>query len=419
MTSPRPDTPVSAADRAASHFTYIIGTYPLLTTTFIDREIELLRSRGMRVDVVAIRRPTAEISRHQRELQSTVRYLLPVGLGALIRAHLRFARTAAYWRTLIWLLSRPHRSPGKRAKTLLHFGEAVHAAAVVSAEGVRHVHAHFIDRAATVALVISRLLDVPYSVTAHANDIYVDPVMLSEKIAGAEFVATCTEFNRTHLASLVAPEVAGRIARVYHGLDVSLYDARRDPEPGPPVLLAVGQLREKKGFTYLIGAADVLRRSGYEFKVEIVGEGPLRHHLQAEIDDHGLTDVITLRGALPHDQVVEHFRKASIFVLPCVTGADGDRDGIPNVILEAMAMGLAVVSSDHSGIPEAVTPSETGILVQPRDVAGLAEALARLLDNPGTARAMGERGRTAVAEQFDVATNVELLRTRLSGGRDE
>lgn len=406
---------VAQASDGRNKYAYVIGSYPVLTTTFIDRELRLLRRRGMDIDIVSIRRPQHATSPEQQALQADVEYLLPVRLLPLIRAHARFGRSAVYWSTFLELVTGPHRSLGGRVKTVMHFGEGVHAADVLADRGVRHIHAHFIDRAAIVALIAGRLLDVPFSVTAHAKDIYVDPVLLTKKVENAAFVATCTEYNRAHLAEQVPARHEEKIVRVYHGLDVRMYKQRPRPPSPEPTLLAVGQLREKKGFVHLLDAAHLLRERGYRFRVEIVGEGPQREILGRRIEELALGGTVSLLGALAHGDVVDRYQRASIFVLPCVTGSDGDRDGIPNVILEAMAMELPVVSSNHSGIPEAVVDGETGVLVPPGDPRLLTDALAGLLDDPAGARAMGCRGREVVGERFDVGVNVDLLRLRLTG----
>ncbi len=401
----------AAHGRSEGRVVYVIGTYPLLTTTFIDREIDLLGDHGLPIDVISLRRPHGPLSPQQAARIDTVTYVLPVRPLALVVSHLGWAlkRPAVYWGTLAYLVTRPHPSLRRRLKTLLHFGEGVHVARIVrGVPGCRHLHAHFVDRAATVAMVAGRLLDLPYSVTAHANDIYVDPLLLPEKLSEARFAVTCTEHNAAHLA-----EVSGGadVTCIHHGLELDGVQGVAAPAD-PPVILAVGQLKEKKGFTHLVEACRLLRQRGHRFSCSIVGEGPQRGALETQIREAGLGDVVTLAGALDHSAVLDRYRQATLFALPCIVSADGDRDGIPNVILEAMAMGLPVVSTRHSGIPEAVDDGVSGELVAPGDAAALADAIARLLDAPELRGRMGRRGRQIVAERFDVAVNAELLLRR-------
>jgi colanic acid/amylovoran biosynthesis glycosyltransferase len=399
-----------SATAGAPRLTYVIGTYPQPTTSFIDREIRALRRSGVAIDLVSIRRPTHPLSPEQEAMRSDVRYVLPVRPASALRHHVWFAlrRPRAYVSTIAYLLSRPHPSTRARARSLLHFAVGVHVAGLVRERlHPDHVHAHFVDRAAVVALVTGRLLGIPFSATAHANDIYVAPTLLPEKIRNAKFIATCTRYNQRHLASLVEPAHRDRIRCIYHGLELPSSPARSPRER--PLVLSVAQLKEKKGLAHLIEASAILRDRGIAFDCEIVGEGPLRERLSAAIDDHGLGERVRLVGALPNDAVMRRYAEATVFALPCVEGADGDRDGIPNVILEAMAMELPVVSTRHSGIPEAVDDGCTGILVEPGDPIALADAIERLLADDVLRTRMGRDARRRVGELFDADTNARKL----------
>ncbi len=417
MTNVLPLDVSRTAEPITQSVTYIIGTYPLLTTTFIDREIRAIRARGTSVEVVSLRRPTHELSPDQAGLAADTTYIRPVKISAVVRHHAHFAirRPVRYASTLLRLATGEGQSMRDRARTIGHFGLGVHVAGqLLGGETPDRLHAHFIDRAAVVSLVAARLLDVPYSVTAHASDIYVSPVLLNAKIGGADFVVTCTGYNESHLVREFQ-EAAGKVTRIYHGLDLDRYEPGEGNDSAPPTILAVGQLREKKGFVHLVDASRALVDAGVAFRCEIIGEGPQRTELEHRIDELGLADHIFLRGALPHNEVIDAYRRASMFVLPSIVGADGDRDGIPNVILEAMAMELPVVSTTNSGIPEAVEHEETGLLVPPSDVTALAAALERLLADRPTAHTMGVRGRAAVVARFDADTNIGALYDRFVG----
>lgn len=391
---------------------YIIGSYPLLTTTFIDREIESLRASGQPIQILAVRRPQGTLSAEQARLGRDVTYMLPLNVLTFFMAFfaILLSRPTAVASVAWYLLSRPGQRPKARAMTAVHLLQGIYAAHLIRPWRPAHIHAHFADRATTIALVAGRLLDIPFSFTAHANDIYVNPVLLDEKMAGAKFVATCTGYNQQHLVAL-ANGSGGKIKRIYHGLDAAAYQANGQHDKSGPRerLLAVGQLREKKGFTYLLQACRALLDAGYDFDCHVVGGGPLREALAAEIEALDLAQTVQLLGAQPHERVVAEFGQASLFVLPAVLGADGDRDGIPNVILEAMAMELPVVSTDHSGIPEVVHDGQTGLLVPPADAPALAKALARLLDDPELGRQMGRNGRQFVLANFDIDRNAALL----------
>jgi glycosyltransferase involved in cell wall biosynthesis len=409
--SDRPEVP------ALPVLVYVIGTYPMLTTTFIDREIELLRSQGVAIHVVSLRRPIGLLSPDQEAFQADVAYVLPVNVGRLVVNHLRFAirRPVVFWGTLFSLLAKPHPSWRARAKTLLHFGEGVEAATLIQRgyPESNQIHAHFVDRAAIVALVAGDLLGLPYSATAHAVDIYVEPVLLGEKISRASFVATCTGYNAAHLARVAGD--GNDVTCIYHGLDAQQYRPDATEQISGLQFVGVGQLTERKGFAYLIEACRILRENGCDFSCEIIGEGPLRPELEAQIRECSLEGTVTLRGALAHHEVIAAYREAAIFVLPCVTPTDGGIDGIPNVILEAMAMEVPVVSTRHSGIPEAVDDGATGLLVAPGDAAALAVAMERLAGDAEYRARLGQEGRRRVIEVFDVEANVNRLLDRFVG----
>ena len=390
---------------------YIIGAFPGLTITFIEREIKALRQLGVHLQIVSIRRPWTPLSPEQEALGQGVIYLLPVNWLAFFWANLWFVawRPRAYFGAFLYLISRPHASLKSRGMTVLHFAEGVYAAHRLRGKDWNHLHAHFIDRAATVALVASRLLGVPYSLTAHASDIYVNPVLLAEKLAGAKFVATCTGYNRDYLSQFGEGLFNHKLNCIYHGLELSRYRRKPSPPPEKMILLTVGQLKERKGFRYLVQACRLLVDRGYAIECHIIGEGPLRADLEEQIRQLSLEGIVMLCGSLLHQEVIDQYQAAAVFVLPAVLGGDGDRDGIPNVILEAMAMELPVVSTSHSGIPEAVEDGVNGLLVPPSDEVALACAIAKLLDNPELQRQLGRNGRQMVAEKFDVERNVSRL----------
>lgn len=390
---------------------YIIGTYPGLTTTFIDREILELRRMGENIQILSIRHPWTMLSDEQKVLQEGVIYLLPVRWSNFAASLLSYLvkRPGTFISVLFYLLTRRHPSLKSRYKTFLHFMEGVYAARLLSDKNLDHIHAHFMDRATTVALVVSRFLNVPYSFTAHATEIYVDPVLVSEKISAAKFAVTCTGYNQKHLASASANGGSQKVIRIYHGLDTSRYKRRTEPNPAGNIILSVGQLKERKGFPYLIEACALLQKKGLDFQCRIVGEGPLRADLESQIRDLGLEGKISLLGARTPEEVIQQYEEANIFALPAVLGTDGDRDGIPNVILEAMSMEIPVVSTNHSAIPEVVENGVTGLLVPPKDSVALTEALCTILESPEFGRGMGKNGRKVITEKFDPEKNARVL----------
>ena len=390
---------------------YIIGTYPGLTTTFIDREVMALRSMGVRLQILSIRQPWTKLSAEQEALRKDVTYLLPVKWIPLIISHLSYALTKPkrFFSTLVYLLTRPHPSLRARLMTLIHFVEGVYAAYMLRHTPGQHLHAHFIDRAATVALVASRLLGIPYSVTAHASDIYVNPVLLKEKLTNAKFASTCTAYNRSYLSQFGKDLFNHKLLCIYHGLELERYVNEQHTRTGRPIILSVGQLQERKGLSYLVEACGILRDRGVQFECRIIGEGPLRPTLQEQIHQLELEDYVRLVGALPHEEVIAQYQEATVFALPAILGKDGDRDGIPNVILEALSMGLPVVSTAHSGIPEVIEEGVNGLLVPPEDAQAFSSALERLICDPEMGNAFGKAGRKIVADRFNPEKNARRL----------
>jgi glycosyltransferase involved in cell wall biosynthesis len=282
--------------------------------------------------------------------------------------------------------------------------------------GVEHLHAHFAHGPASVARYASLLIGVPYSFTAHAKDIYTSPPgLLATKIDLAKFVVTCTDYNSEYLRSLASPATRARIHRIYHGVDLSKFDAGSrevsdTTTASQLTVLSIGRLVEKKGLPYLIEAIADLRAQGYPVHLKIVGGGPVREALASQIQHAGLTHSVTLLGPRPQEALLDLYPSAAVFALPCIVTENGDRDGIPNVLVEAMRMGVPVVSTCISGIPELVINQQTGLLVPPRDARALAEAIARLLDDHTLADRLVAQAAQHVRNEFDLTGNTARLR---------
>ena len=393
---------------------YVVGTFPVVSTTFIARELEALRALGHTVTVLSVRRPGASERATDPDAPGTppVGYLLPISSLGLLRSHLSFAvrRPSAYFGTLGWLLTRPHPDARRRLRTLLHFGEGVAAASVLERAQVELVHAHFVDRAATIALTAGSLMGVPYSVTAHANDIYRDPLLLPEKLGRAAFAVTVSEANRRHLLA-ACPGLAPDRLEVIHGwVDATVWRPSLARSTGGPLRIAsVGRLVDKKGHGDLIEACALSLAAGTPIECDIVGEGPMRAELDQRIRQLGIGHRVRLLGARPSPEVKALLDAADAFVLACRVAPDGDRDGMPVALAEAMAMGLPVISTVLPGIDELVRPG-TGRLVPQHDPRALAAAIGDLAAATPDARiSMGEAGRAVVLESFVVAAATDHL----------
>jgi len=419
----------------AAEIAYIVKGFPRLSETFISNEVLLLEQMGVRLKLFSVKRPEEGLEqRTVSAIRSELEYLPPVtslsntGLipwlwcnlplywrchaRLVARAPLRYLRTAAaVVRMTVVYRERLVKPKKVFIKEFIQAGYI--ACRVLESRDIRHLHAHFCHGATTIALFVNRLTGVPFSFTAHAKDIYqVDQNpgnLLLEKIKACSFVATCTGANKHHLDGLNG---GTPVHRIYHGLDVSYFRPARRPERSPiPEILAVGRFVEKKGFRHLVDACSKLRNRGIPFRCRIIGErGDQYQPLQQWIETLGLEQQVVLEGAKSHDELLPIYRQAAIFALPCRLMDNGDRDGIPNVLVEAMACGLAVVSTNISGIPELIEHEHNGLLVAERKSDELAEALQRLLADRSLADRLADNARRTVCERFDSRRTTEELK---------
>jgi glycosyltransferase involved in cell wall biosynthesis len=391
---------------------YLLDRFPSLSETFILHEILELERQGLDLRLFALAESRDAIAHAAAaEVRSPVTYLGNQRRGALIAATLRrlrkspwrFVRTSAL---LAWRF--------RRRATVRWMLYGAFLAEQCERAGIGHLHAHYAHDPTSVALTVNLLTDIPYSFTAHAFDIYLTPAPeLASKIRGASFVITCTAANQQLLLGVAGEGAAGKIHCIYHGVNVRRFPSGRSEPRAPLLILAVGRIVEKKGLTYLVRACRSLADRGYDFACRVVGDGPLRPALAREIADLELEDRITLWGPETQERVLEMYREAAVAVLPCVVAESGDRDGIPNVLVEAMAMGVPVVSTPVSSIPELIAPEVNGLLVPPQDAGALAGALERLFEDEDLRRRLACAGQSTIAERFDLTVNAARLRELL------
>lgn len=395
---------------------FVLKGYPRLSETFIAHEIRALERRGLDIRIVSLRRPT-DRSRHpvHREVKAPVLYLpeylyrepIRVWRGWLAARKLRGYRPAR--RT--WLRDLVRNPTPNRVR---RFGQALVLVRELPAS-VTHLHAHFLHTPASVARYASAITGLPWSCSAHARDIWTTPAWEKrEKLAACEWTVTCTSINCEHLRAL-AP-VPDRVQLLYHGLDLSRFplgEGQRPPRDGRPgsdpvLVLSVGRAVEKKGYADLLHALAALAPT-LRWQFVHIGGGPLLPRLKARARALGLADKIMWLGAQPHDVVMRWYREADLFVLACCVARDGDRDGMPNVLLEAQSQGLACVTTRLSGIPELIEDGVTGVLTPPHDRGALSAALARLISDPQARQRFGKAGRQRVAERFSFDAGIERL----------
>jgi glycosyltransferase involved in cell wall biosynthesis len=276
--------------------------------------------------------------------------------------------------------------------------------------GVAHLHAHFCTHPAVAALIVHRLAGISYSFTAHGSDLHVERRMLDQKIKAAAFAITISNFNKNVMIEECGEAMADKIFVVRCGVDVDQFKPNFKKEANRPFqIVCVASFEEVKGHQYLVEACKILRDRGVNFQCHLVGYGPLRNQVIQQVNRLGLADCIVIHPPRPRQEIINMLTEADVKVLPSVPTKQGKREGIPVVLMEAMACGLPVVSSQLSGIPELVENSRSGILVEPRDARGLSDALIQLYENPQLRRKMGEAGREKVVREFNLQKNAERL----------
>jgi glycosyltransferase involved in cell wall biosynthesis len=390
---------------------YFINYFPNLIETMIYREVEALRGLGYEVHTFSIRRPDdALIPADAHALAASTLYILPLAIPRLIVRHLRaLARhPLRYWQVSWEVLTGTHARLRDRFRTLCHFVEAVTVLPEIERLQIDHLHGHWAVGATTVAMVVSRFLDIPFTFTAHAYDIWREQLLLPEKLSAAARTITCTGCNRQHLIDAHGGDPA-KIRVVYHGLDLLRFVARPRVAGSDPVILSVGRLVEQKGYDRLLRACAALAMEGERFQCRIVGDGPLRGKLEALARELHLDDRVRFVGKMFHDELIEQYAAADLFALLCVPASDDDRDGIPNTLIEAMAMELPAVSTRFSGVPELVTDGETGLLVDTDDHDGAVAALRVLLRDSDLRHRMGVAGRRRVRDAFTIEASTAAL----------
>jgi glycosyltransferase involved in cell wall biosynthesis len=382
------------------------------------REILAHEQAGAEIEIFSLRPPDDGYFQDLiARVRGRVNYLYMPAEGLLPEPLAGATLTAAhFWRALseanallpgFWAaLDGMHQ---EEARNIYH---AVQLAREVSRKNVHHLHAPFASDAATVTRLAARLAGVSFSFTARAKDIFHNNVRaedLRSKLRDAAAVVTISDFHLDYLRNTYGV-LAAHVRRIYNGLDLEEFPYK-SPGDRPPVILAVGRLIEKKGFADLIDACHLLSARNCQFLCRIIGTGVLKADLIAQLENLGLQERVELVGPLPQKEVIGEMHQAMVLAAPCIVAADGDRDGLPNVIQEALALGTPVVTTDVTGIPEVIRDDETGLQVPQHDPAALAAALERLLKARELRIRLAEGGRRLIENEFDIRRTTERRRT--------
>lgn len=416
---------------------YVLKGFARTSETFISNEIHLLEQQGLKLTLYSLLRLTGQQHHAVNDAIRARPHYLPAtssleedGLWRWLRRNFRvyanahgrllrqrpLAYLATLGETLRWAIR--YRIPASwqpRTQFIREFCQAGYIAAEILTHGQTcHLHAHFAHTCTTVTMLASRLTGLPFSFTAHAKDIYLRELNLGDllrvKLNRARFVVTCTAANQQYLAGM---HTRTPIHTIYHGLAIRDFRPTDYASLDVPLILSVGRLVPKKGFPDLIEACRLLRERGCPFTCQIIGGGDLSYQqqLQALIEKHQLQEAITLHPPVTQEQLREILPTATVFALPCQIVENGDRDGIPNVLVEAMACGIPVISTEISGIPELIHHNANGLLVSQRDPLALALALERLLSDAALRQTLGTAGRVTIQQSFDIESNVRKLMT--------
>jgi len=393
---------------------YLAPEIPSVSATFVYREAAAVEEEGVPVETYSVHAvDPASVSAEARPLSARTEALyarkgrlLSGALRTALRHPLRSARTlaTALGDTLRGRFARP----GQRARVLAQALAGLALAGRLERRGVRHLHIHFAHAPATLGMYAALAAGIPFSVTAHANDLYAEASLLREKVDRAHAFVTISEANRRFLAVELGERAARRVGLVRCGIDLRAFAPRAAEPAGPPVIFALGRLVPKKGFDVLIRALAEVAPGRPDLTLEIAGDGPERAALEALARDLGVGAAVRFLGVVGRDAVLASLRRATVFALPC--RLDGsDRDGIPVALMEAMAVGVPVVSTRISGVPELVESGGSGLLVPAGDAPALARALSRLLGNPALRARLAAGGRARVVAEFEQGANARRL----------
>jgi glycosyltransferase involved in cell wall biosynthesis len=394
----------------------LLSRFPTVTETFILRELIEMERRGQRVRLVPMIKESPPVI-HQEAKPWTeralhTRFISPKVWLANLRAASR--HPFQYWSLVLRLMAGTIARPTTFARTVVLFPKSVFIAEQLQREGVRHIHAHYATHPATMALIVATLAPITFSFTVHAHDIQVDRSLLRWKLREARFIRSISDFNRRFLEQLYPKEATGKIEVIHVGIESAMYaSSSAAPLQSVPLILCVAAHKPYKGLPVLIEACRILRHAGVKFRCEVIGQGPMHAALARMIEQKGVGDVIALVGPKPQDEVARKMAAAAFFVLPSIIAPDGQMEGIPVSLMEAMASGCAVISTSISGIPELIDDGVNGLLVPPADADALARAMQSLLESPDRAREMGERGRRKVRADFELGETVSRLIARL------
>lgn len=415
-------TSLSHSPEAYGHLrlAQLVSRFPMVTETFVLYELEALKKLGVTVELYSLLRENSKVVHAEAEKWVERAHYLPWLSLTILRAHWHFIRRepGSYLRALFEVLRGTWGCVHCFGGVLAFFPKVVRFAYEMEKQGIRHVHAHFAYHAAVAGLIVHRLTGIPFSFTARGSDVQSDGHMLKEKVEAADFVISVSEYNKEIVLSKCGPSFSKKIHVIHGGVDVERLSLRPERTSGKSLrILCVARFEEVKGHAFLIEACRILKERGAPFECRLVGDGPLRSQIESQIKHSGVSEEVLLLGPVPYDEVTEQLSRSDVVVLATAPTANGKREGIPNVLKEAMACGLPVVATASGGIPELVD-EQCGILVRPRDARAIADALQLLWGQPERRRQMGLHGRAKIIREFNLNLSTAMRAELFLGSAD-
>ncbi len=408
---------------APPRLAYLVSRYPAVSHTFILREVLSLKRQGFELSVASINdpdRPDAGLTAEEREEAARTFYVKRAGAAGALSAHAAtlLSRPLAWLSGLAFALRMGGLEPRLLALHFFYFVEAVMVGRWMGQRGLSHLHVHFMTPASAVGLIASRIFGVTFSMSAHGPDEFYDVTAyrLREKLEASSFVCCIGLYCRSQLMRLTEPEHWDKYEVVPLGVDPASFSPRPFREaPAPFEVICVGRLVPAKGQHVLVAAVDRMAKAGRDVRLRVVGDGPDRASLEADAARRGLGARVVFEGAVNQDRIRALYAGADAFALASFA------EGIPVVLMEAMAMEIPCVTTFITGIPELIRDGVDGLLVAPSDEVSLADALGRLMDDGALRRRVGEAGRRRVIDRYDIGPNTlrlgEVYRRRLEGRR--
>lgn len=391
---------------------YVMSRFPKITETFVLYEMVALMKRDVDVEIYPLMREHTTVMHPEaiplvEKAKFTPHISFPILLSNL-RSIVKQPKT--YFRTLFTALRATWGSRRYFTGVIAFFAKSIYMADLMESDGITHIHAHFASFPTASAYIINQMTNIPYSFTAHGSDLHRDKHMLCEKIDSAKFVVAISQYNREAMLEYCNKNNADKVRILHCGVDIDSFRPLDNTDTEKPItLVCTGTLHEVKGQTYLIQACKNLKEMGIHFECHFLGDGPDEAMLQAQVTEFDLENEIIFHGRVPRSEVIETLSQADIVVTPSVPTSDGRREGIPVALMEAMAFAVPVVASDLSGIPELVKHNVSGILVPPRNVEAITNALLELAQNNQMRQKFGRNGRERIINDFNLHENARTL----------